>query len=107
MDIAEEMGLKVGREVFADRGFNSDGTLVPRSKSGAVIQDIDEVVDRSLRMIIENKVVSVNGDVIDIEADSLCLHGDTPGAVNMARKLKSELISNQVALVNLSESLQE
>ncbi len=107
VDIAAEMGLKVGREVFADRGFNSDGTLVPRSKSGAVIQDIDEVVDRSLRMIIENKVVSVNGDVIDIEADSLCLHGDTPGAVNMARKLKSELISNQVALVNLSESLQE
>ena len=100
------MGLKVGREVFADRGFNSDGTLVPRSQSGAVIQDIDEVVDRSLRMIIENKVVSVNGDVIDIEADSLCLHGDTPGAVDMARKLKSELISNQVMLVNLSESLQ-
>ena len=90
-----------------NQAVNSDGTLVPRSKSGAVIQDIDEVVDRSLRMIIENKVVSVNGDVIDIEADSLCLHGDTPGAVNMARKLKSELISNQVALVNLSESLQE
>ena len=107
VDIAEGMGLKVGREVFADRGLNSDGTRVPRSQNGAVIQDVDQVVDRSLRMIIENKVISVDGDVIDIEADSLCLHGDTPGAVDMARKLKSELISNQVMLVNLAESLRE
>lgn len=107
VDIATGMGLKVGREVFADRAVNSDGTLVSRSQDEAVIQDIDEVVDRSLRMIMENKVVSVNGDVIDIEADSICLHGDTPGAVDMARKLKSELISNQVMLVNLAESLQK
>jgi len=103
VSVAEELGLRVGREIFADRALNTDGTLVSRSKEGSVIHDIQEVVDRSLRMVTEGKAVAISGEVIDVEADSLCLHGDTPGAVDMAQALKQALVAEDVEVTPLGE----
>ena len=88
VDLAERMGLRVAREIFADRALNPDGTLVPRSQPGSVLHNVEEVIENSLRMVTEGKAKAVNGDIIEVQADSICLHGDTPGAVDMARALK-------------------
>ena len=80
VEIAQDMGLRVAKEVFADRAVNSDGTLVSRSNPGSVIHDSSEVVQRSLRMVQEGVIESIDGHLVEVEADSICLHGDTPGA---------------------------
>ena len=102
-EVAEDAGLRVAREIFADRALNADGTLVSRSLPGAVIHDTNAVVDRSLRMVTEGKAIAVTGEVVDVRADSLCLHGDTPGAVELARALKEALAEEDVEIVPLSE----
>ena len=101
--LAEDMGLRVAREIFADRALNSDGTLVSRSKPGSVIHNVDELVERSIRMVTEGKAVSIDGDLIDVQADSLCLHGDTPGAVEMAKAIRAGLQEAGVEIVPLGE----
>lgn len=101
--IAQDMGLRVGREIFADRALNPDGTLVSRSQPGSVIHETSEVVERSLRMVTEGRATAINGDVIEVEADSLCLHGDTPGAVEMAKELKRGLETEGVSIRPLGE----
>ena len=103
IDVARGMGLRVGREIFADRALNPDGTLVSRSTPGSVIHDAQEVVERSLRMVTEGKAQAISGEIIDLEADSLCLHGDTPGAVEMAGALKKALEGEGVEIVPLGE----
>ena len=103
IEIAQRMGLRVGREIFADRALNPDGTLVARSQPGSVIHDTGEVVDRSLQMVTEGRAKAITGDLIEVEADSLCLHGDTPGAVDMARALKEALEVERVEIVPLGE----
>lgn len=103
IDAARGMGLRVGREIFADRALNADGTLVSRSAPGSVIHDTQEVVERSLRMVTEGKAQAISGEIIELEADSLCLHGDTPGAVEMASALKKALESEGVEIVPLGE----
>ena len=99
VEIAAEMGLRVAREAFADRAFNADGTLVPRAVPGAVIHDLDQVVERSIMMVAQGKVAAITGEVIEIHADSLCLHGDTPGAVEMAQAVKQGLLKAGVEIV--------
>jgi|TARA_B100001971_G_scaffold211122_1_gene238204 UPF0271 protein len=103
IDVAKNAGLRVAREIFADRAMNPDGTLVSRSLPGAVVHDTDEVVERSLRMVTEGKAVAISGEVIELEADSICLHGDTPGAVEMARALKAALRAEGVDILPLGE----
>ena len=103
VDIAQDMGLRVAREIFADRALNPDGTLVSRSKDGSVLHDVDEVADRSMRMVLEGKATAITGDAIDVEADSLCIHGDTPGAVEMARVLRQRLDAESVTVTPLSQ----
>jgi UPF0271 protein len=88
-DLAERQGLRVARETFADRAFNADGTLVSRSKPGAVLHDVAEVVERSLRLVTEGKALAITGEVIDVRADSICLHGDNPAAVRLASSLRA------------------
>ena len=105
LDIAEDMGLKVAREIFADRALNADGTLVSRSLPGSVIHDTAEVVERTLRMVTEGKATAITGEQIDVQADSLCLHGDTPGAVEMAAALKRELEAADVEILPLAKIL--
>ena len=103
VEIAQEMGLRVAREIFADRALNPDGTLVSRSKDGSVLHDVDEVADRSLRMVLEGKATSIDGDTIEVDAESLCIHGDTPGAVEMARVLRQRLDAESVTVTPLSQ----
>ena len=76
---------------------------MPRSIEGAVIHDINEVVERSLQMVTEGKIVSVEGDMVEVEADSICLHGDTPGAVDMAKILKKKFLDSGVEVIRLSD----
>ncbi len=99
---AKEMGLRVGSEIFADRALNADGTLVPRSFPGSVINEVDQVAERSLKMVSEGLAVAITGEEIDVQADSLCIHGDTPGAVEMARVLRKELEAAGVEIVPLA-----
>lgn len=88
---AEKAGLPVISEVFADRAYNDDGSLVNRKLPGAVIHDADEAVARAVKMARENKVVSINGKTIDIRADSICVHGDNAAAVQLVTKLRAAL----------------
>ena len=102
-DVAQKMGLRVAREAFADRALNVDGTLVPRSRPGSVIHDVDEVVERSLRMVTEGKATAITGGEVAIQADTLCLHGDTPGAVQMAKAIRTKLEAVGVEIVPLAQ----
>tara|TARA_B100001167_G_scaffold125331_1_gene78099 strand:+ start:96 stop:860 length:765 start_codon:yes stop_codon:yes gene_type:complete len=102
IDVAKNIGMRVAREVFADRAVHNDGTLVSRSQEGSVIHDLNEVVERSLQMVTEGKIVSVEGDIVEVQADSICLHGDTPGAVDMAQTLKKQFLKSGVEISPLS-----
>ena len=93
------MGLHVAREVFADRAFNANGTLVPRSKPGAVIHDQHEVIARSLRLVVDGEVTAITGETISLHADTICLHGDTPGSVQLAAGLRAAFVAAGVDLV--------
>ena len=101
--IAQEMGLLVAREAFADRAVRSDGTLVPRSEPGSVIHDVNMVVERSVKMITQNKVIAITGEELTIHADSICLHGDTPGALEMAKAVKSGLENAGVEIKTMTD----
>ncbi|WP_407554366.1 5-oxoprolinase subunit PxpA [Streptomyces sp. Pv4-95] len=90
-EAALRAGLPVVGEAFADRAYTAEGTLVPRREAGAVIHDPDEVVKRALGMALDGAVTSLDGRPVEIAARSLCLHGDTPGAAALARRVRSEL----------------
>ena len=84
-------GLRVAAEVFADRAYEADGTLRSRRKPGSVIRDVDVVVSRAVRMVQDHTVVAVDGAIVKLEADTICVHGDTPDADELARKLRAGL----------------
>ncbi|MEW6082233.1 MAG: 5-oxoprolinase subunit PxpA [Bacillota bacterium] len=87
--IWREMGLKAADEIFADRAYNPDLTLVSRRVPGAVITDPGEVVARVLAMVKTKSIMAVDGRVVkDVPMDTICIHGDTPTAVDLARQLK-------------------
>jgi len=96
---ASGRGLRVAREVFADRAVRSDGTLVPRNVPGAVIGDLQQVVERSLRLVTEQTVMAVTGEIVSMPAETICLHGDTPGAVELATALRSAFAAAGVEVV--------
>ncbi|MFJ3442160.1 LamB/YcsF family protein [Streptomyces sp. NPDC086081] len=96
LELAGKAGLPVVTEAFADRAYTDAGTLVPRSRQGAVITDPDAVVERSLGLASSGEVVSESGARIPVRARSLCLHGDTPGAVELARRVRERLESSGV-----------
>ena len=103
LKIAEDMGLRVASEIFADRALNADGTLVSRSQPGAVIHDVGEVVERSVKMVTQGRAIAVTGEEIEVQADSICLHGDTPGAVEMAQSLRREMEAAGVQIVPVAQ----
>jgi UPF0271 protein len=103
-EMAEAMGVRVAREVFADRAFNADGTLVPRTRPGSVIHDTQAVVERSVRMVTEGRVTAITGEeVCLLQADTICLHGDTPGAVQLAEALRAAFEKAGVRLVAMGQ----
>jgi 5-oxoprolinase (ATP-hydrolysing) subunit A len=89
--VSRDMGLTVAAEVFADRAVQPDGTLVPRGVAGAVIHDPQVVVDRAIAMLRDGVVTATDGTRLPMAMDSICLHGDTPGAVSIARALRAGL----------------
>ncbi len=84
-------GLRVAAEVFADRAYEPDGTLASRKKPGAVIHDAEIVVARAVRMVTERNVVAVDGSIVPLEADTICVHGDTPGSDDLAARIRAGL----------------
>ncbi|OKH92423.1 LamB/YcsF family protein [Streptomyces uncialis] len=91
LEAAAGAGLPVVTEAFGDRAYTDEGTLVPRGLDGAVVTDPDAVVTRSVGLAREGAVVAHSGREIEVRARSLCLHGDTPGAVLLARRVRAEL----------------
>jgi UPF0271 protein len=89
--LAGEAGIRVVPEGFADRGYRPDGRLVPRSEPGAVLSSVDDVVARAVRMALDGVVVAVDGSTVPVPVESLCVHGDTPGAVTMASRVREAL----------------
>jgi UPF0271 protein len=88
---AEKVKLQVAREIFADRNYLNDGWLVPRTRPDALLRDPKEAAQRVLRMLREGKVRSVEGRDVEVRGETVCVHGDTPGAVEFARELRSQL----------------
>ena len=87
----EAAGLPVAAEVFADRVYDPDGSLTSRAKPGSVIHDTPQVVARAIKMVRDQQVIAVDGSTISLCADTICLHGDTPGAADHARAVRAGL----------------
>jgi UPF0271 protein len=87
----QALGLRTVSEVFADRAYEPDGSLVSRRKPGAVIHDPDAVVARAVRMVKERTVVAIDGSAVTLEAETICVHGDTPGSDDLAAKIRQGL----------------
>lgn len=104
-DAAAARGLPVGIVGIADRAYQADGTLVPRSQPGAVIHDQSTIVDRTIRMVCEGVIETVAGTDLPIVADTVLLHGDTPGAVRLARQVRAELERAGVTIAPLMQVL--
>lgn len=91
LDAARTQGLRAVAEAFADRAYQADGSLVPRDRAGAVIHDDAAVVERVLRMVREGAVRSAEGPDVRLRAETICVHGDTPGTDRLAARLRHAL----------------
>jgi 5-oxoprolinase (ATP-hydrolysing) subunit A len=96
----ETTGLKVANEVFADRTYQTDGTLTSRTDPDAMIHDADHAVLRVIRMVKEGKVTTVDGQDIPIQADTICVHGDEPEALRFVQKLREQLLTEKIKIQN-------
>lgn len=97
-DIGKHHGIRIAFEAFPDRAYNKDGSLVSRKEKGAVIHDHEIVAKRGLKMALEGRVVALDGTEIELRADTLCVHGDNPAAVEMVRRIRQELKDAGVAV---------
>ena len=104
LDAGKNAGLEIAAEGFADRSYEPDGSLTPRSLPGSVIHDVDEVVARAARMVREGRVRARNGADIPLHVDTLCVHGDTPGADRLAASLHSGLTAAGVRIAPVGNS---
>lgn len=98
IDAARRAGLQAIEEVFADRGYRADGSLVPRQEPGALLDDEDEVLERTLTMIRDKRVKSVDGQWIALNTQTICLHGDGPHALAFARRIRARLADEGIAV---------
>ena len=99
---AKDIGLDYASEVFADRAFNDDGSLVSRGMPGAMIEDVDECAKRVLRMVKSSEVVSINGEVIPVKAHSICVHGDSLKAVEFVKAIRENLKDKGIVFSSLN-----
>src|SRR5205823_3488396 len=97
-------GLRVAAEIFADRAYAPDGSLVSRITAGSVIHDADAIVARAVRMIKERSVMAIDGTSVPLDADTICVHGDTPGAAAIAAKLRAALEADGVTVQAIGRS---
>lgn len=105
--LAEQAGLRVFREAFADRAYQPDGTLVPRRQPGAVLTDPATVAARVVRMVTDGTVEAIDGTVVPVHADSVCVHGDSPAAVAMAHAVHDRLASEGITVASFARSAAE
>lgn len=96
--VAERAGLRVVKEAFADRGYNPDGTLVSRREANAVMKDPEDVARRVLQVAETGSVTAIDGSTVNVEAESVCVHGDSPGAVEMTRRVAGRLGEEGIAI---------
>ena len=101
---AEDAGLRVVAEAFADRAYTPQGTLVSRREKGAVLHDAALVAQRMLRLVQEGVVEAIDGSLTPVRADSICVHGDSPGAVAMAAEVRRTLEQAGIALASFTET---
>ncbi|EQB99885.1 LamB/YcsF family protein [Photorhabdus temperata] len=98
LDLARKKGLRTVAEAFADRAYTPQGTLVSRREKGAVLHDTNEIARRMLQLVTEGGIDTIDGSFTRIQADSICVHGDSPGAVEMARQVKITLQQAGIAV---------
>jgi UPF0271 protein len=98
IDAARRLGVPVAAEAFADRAYRADGTLVPRTEPGALLDDPEAAAARMLRVLESGTVIAAGGETVPLKADSICVHGDTPDAVAMARRLRELLVAHGVVV---------
>ena len=96
VEATRRAGLVAVEEVFADRGYRADGSLVPRSQPGAMLDDENQVLERTLAMIRDKQVLAVDGTVVPLNAETICLHGDGPHALAFARRIRERLAAESI-----------
>ncbi len=101
LEIGKRHGIRIASEAFPDRAYNRDGSLVSRREKGAVIHDHEIVAKRALKMALEGRVIAVDGAEIELKADTLCVHGDNPAAVEMVKKIRQELKEANVTVLSM------
>jgi UPF0271 protein len=94
-------GLRVAAEGFADRSYEPDGSLTPRSRPGAVIHDVDAVVARAVRMVRDGEVLTADGRAIALQVQTICVHGDTPGAAELTARIAAGLAAAGAAVASI------
>jgi UPF0271 protein len=104
VEAAKKVGARYVEEAFADRAYTNEGTLVPRSKPGAVIHDIGLVAERVLSMVKHQRVTSIDGVEIPIVAQTVCVHGDTPEAVEMTKLIRKRLEESAIVVAPFGQS---
>lgn len=98
---AEKMGLKTAAEIFADRAYMDDLSLVPRKMEGSMITDEEIAIERCVRMIKEGKVISINGKELDIKGDTLCVHGDGPKALAFVKRIRERFEQEGIVIQSM------
>ncbi|MFP5416360.1 MAG: LamB/YcsF family protein [Actinomycetes bacterium] len=98
LELAEQEGLRTIGEAFVDRGYTPQGTLVSRKEPGALIHDPEEAAERMLKLVTHGVIIAVDGTEVPMKAESICTHGDSPGAVAMARSVRASLEANGVTI---------
>ncbi len=99
LEIGKRYGLRIAFEAFPDRAYTKEGSLVSRREKGAVLHDHEIVAQRALKMALEGKVVAIDGTEIELKADTLCVHGDNPAAVEMVKRIRQELKDAGVTVI--------
>jgi 5-oxoprolinase (ATP-hydrolysing) subunit A len=101
LQIAEGMGLKTASEVFADRSYQEDGTLTPRTERNAIFTDPEVAAKQALMMAREKKVMSISGKPVAVDADTICIHGDLPQAYSFAKAVYNSLKENKIEIKSI------
>ncbi|MDO3411554.1 5-oxoprolinase subunit PxpA [Saccharibacillus sp. CPCC 101409] len=101
---AGRLGLRAAHEAFADRGYRADGSLVPRDRPGALIEDAGEAAARVVRMALEGRVTTPEGEDVPLRADTICLHGDGAHALEFARRIRGACEAAGIAIVAAGQS---
>ena len=102
-EAAKQLNIPYASEAFADRGYMNDGSLVPRKMEGAFVKDVEIAAQRVIKMVKDGVVEAIDGTIINLRPHSICLHGDSPSAVQMAQTLRKRLIEADIEIVPLRD----